>query len=105
MRIVVCKLYQLYKLNNAYTLEQKKLERQRCVVSEDYVNLINGSYKDHGKFYEIDETATTTYYEQSKQQIENKAAEAEAKSEKVVSAVSDALTEVIEKRGRKPKQN
>ncbi len=105
MRIVVCKLYKLAKMNNVFTLDHKELERPRCVVSEDYVNLINGSYKDNGKFYEIDEAATTTYFEQSVIYITEKAAEAEAKSEKVVSAVSDALTEVIEKRGRKPKQN
>jgi hypothetical protein len=100
----VCKLYQLARLNNEFTLAHKQLLRDRVVVSDDYIETINQNYKDSGRYYEVDEKATIDYYELGKSVQEKRQAEKESKAETVVNAVSEALTEVIEKRGRKPKK-
>jgi hypothetical protein len=68
--IVVCQLFRLARIDGEYVEGQKKLLRNRAVITKDYYEQINGSTKDNGMYYVIDEEATEKYYADSKKQVD-----------------------------------
>lgn len=64
-KIVVADLYQLARIDNAFSKEMKKLIRPKAKVQESYVDAINQNWQDTGKIYIVDNKATEEYYIES----------------------------------------
>ena len=59
MEMVVCKLYKLGSADGKeFTKEMKQIERERCIVTRQYIDRVNKHYKTAGRYYEVDEQAT-----------------------------------------------
>ena len=91
MQIVVCQLFQLARIDNEISKEHKKLIRPRAVITTDYMETVNNNYKDSGKWYEVDEKATATYFATAQESKELKEMEKEIDGEEAVKALKKAL--------------
>lgn len=59
--MVVATMYQLARLANGYSDEHKKLVRKNMVITREYAEGMTRDYKNSGKWFDIDEEATSLY--------------------------------------------
>jgi len=66
--MIACQQYQLFKLGNSFSLEQKKVVKTRTVITKDYFFQQNDQVALSGRLYVYDHDETLKYYADSKKQ-------------------------------------
>ena len=88
--MVVCNIYKLLKDGKSFTKQGMSVKRTNSVVTREWAELNNESWKEKGLWFEIDDDLTDEYYEKGKQKRENRK-KAQIKKTQLTSVVSDIL--------------
>ena len=88
--MVVCNIYKLLKDGKSFTKQGMAIKRTNSVVTREWAELNNESWKEKGLWFEIDDDLTDEYYEKGKQKRENRK-KAQIKKTQLTSVVSDIL--------------
>ena len=88
--MVVCNIYKLLKDGKSFTKQGMAIKRTNSVVTREWAELNNESWKEKGLWFEIDDDLTDEYYEKGKQKRENRK-KAQNQKKQLTSVVSDIL--------------
>jgi len=100
--MVVCKLYKLGRFDgDMFTQEQKVIIRTRAVVTKNYMEEINETWKTNGKLYVLDQDATDKYHEDSKRDYDIRKANKHMNS-KGLAELGGALSTILSENAAKP---